>query len=317
MEAKILSNQIENAQKKVEEQNFVARKNVLKYDDVLNKQRTVIYEQRRRVLEGEDLSGEVALWIEDVIERTVAAYTTGEFSEEWDLEALCKAMQDLYATSDPITPEELSEEVGLDRAALVEEFQEDARDTYEEKQKALGLNPDSEQPLMRDVERFVILQVVDVRWREHLENMDYLREGVHLRAMAQKDPLVEYTSEGHVMFEELNAAIREEVVMTLFHAEIEMEEAGQLQETQAAQALDGGYAYEHDSLAGAQAIAAAGAGAGALLGEGASVTAGGIGSGGGSVATQQRVTSDREKNVGRNDPCWCGSGKKFKRCHGA
>jgi preprotein translocase subunit SecA len=317
MEAKILSNQIENAQKKVEEQNFVARKNVLKYDDVLNKQRTVIYEQRRRVLEGEDLSGEVALWIDEVIERAVAEYTTGEFSEEWDLEALCKAMQDLYATSDPITPEELSEEVGLDRAALVEEFQEDARDTYEEKQKALGLNPDSEQPLMRDVERFVILQVVDHRWREHLENMDYLREGVHLRAMAQKDPLVEYTSEGHVMFEELNAAIREEVVMTLFHAEIEMEEAGQLQETQAAQALDGGYAYEHDSLAGAQAIAAAGAGAGALLGEGASVTAGGIGSGGGSVATQQRVTSDREKNVGRNDPCWCGSGKKFKRCHGA
>ena len=317
MEAKILSNQIENAQKKVEEQNFVARKNVLKYDDVLNKQRTVIYEQRRRVLEGEDLSGEVALWIDDVIERTVAAYTTDEFSEEWDLEALCKAMQDLYATSDPITPEELSEEVGLDRAALVEEFQEDARDSYEEKQKALGLNPESEQPLMRDVERFVILQVVDVRWREHLENMDYLREGVHLRAMAQKDPLVEYTSEGHVMFEELNAAIREEVVMTLFHAEIEMEEAGQLQEAQAAQALDGGYAYEHDSLAGAQAIAAAGAGAGALLGEGASVTAGGIGSGGGSVATQQRVTSDREKNVGRNDPCWCGSGKKFKRCHGA
>jgi preprotein translocase subunit SecA len=317
MEAKILSNQIENAQKKVEEQNFVARKNVLKYDDVLNKQRTVIYEQRRRVLEGEDLSGEVALWIDEVIERTVAEYTTGEFSEEWDLEALCKAMQDLYATSDPITPDELSEEVGLDRAALVEEFQEDARDTYEEKQKALGLNPDSEQPLMRDVERFVILQVVDHRWREHLENMDYLREGVHLRAMAQKDPLVEYTSEGHVMFEELNAAIREEVVMTLFHAEIEMEEAGQLQEAQAAQALDGGYAYEHDSLTGAQAIAAAGAGAGALLGEGASVTAGGIGSGGGSVATQQRVTSDREKNVGRNDPCWCGSGKKFKRCHGA
>ena len=119
------------------------------------------------------------------------------------------------------------------------------------------------------------------------------------------------------MFEELNAAIREEVVMTLFHAEIEMEEASQLQEAQAAQALDGGYAYEHDSLAGAQAIAAAGAGAGTLLGEGASVTAGGIGSGGGSVATQQRVTSDREKNVGRNDPCWCGSGKKFKRCHGA
>jgi preprotein translocase subunit SecA len=146
--------------------------------------------------------------------------------------------------------------------------------------------------------------------------MYYLREGVHLRAMAQKDPLVEYTSEGHVMFEELNAAIREEVVQTLYHAEIEVEEVGELQQAQAAQALDGGgFAYEHDQLAGAQAIAAAGAGS--LLGDGASVTAGGIGSGGGSVATQQRVTSDREKNVGRNDPCWCGSGKKFKRCHGA
>src|SRR5215210_866680 len=318
MEAGILSRQIENAQKKVEEQNFVMRKNVLKYDDVLNKQRTVIYEQRRKVLEGEDLSGEVMLWIDDVIERTVAGYTTGEFSEEWDLEALCKAMQDLYATSDPITPEELSEEVGLDRAALVEEFQEDARDTYEEKQKALGLNPETEQPLMRDVERFVILQVVDVRWREHLENMDYLREGVHLRAMAQKDPLVEYTSEGHVMFEELNAAIREEVVMTLFHAEIELEEADQLQAAQEAQALDGGgLAYEHESLAGAQAIAAAGGGAATMLaGDGVSVTAGSVGAGGGSVMTQQRVTSDRDK-IGRNDPCWCGSGKKFKRCHGA
>jgi preprotein translocase subunit SecA len=316
MEAKILSNQIENAQKKVEEQNFVARKNVLKYDDVLNKQRTVIYEQRRRVLEGEDLSEEVKLWIDEVIERTVAEYTQGEYPEEWDLDALCKAMQDLYATSDPITPDELSEEVGLDRAALVEEFQEDARDTYAEKQKSLGLNPETDQPLLRDVERFVILQVVDVRWREHLENMDYLREGVHLRAMAQKDPLVEYTSEGHVMFEELNAAIREEVVQTLYHAEIEVEEVGELQQAQAAQALDGGgFAYEHDQLAGAQAIAAAGAGS--MLGDGASVTAGGIGSGGGSVATQQRVTSDREKNVGRNDPCWCGSGKKFKRCHGA
>src|SRR6266540_4370319 len=321
MEAKILSNQIENAQKKVEEQNFVARKNVLKYDDVLNKQRTVIYEQRRRVLEGEDLSNEVKLWVDEVIERTVAEYTQGEFPEEWDLDALCKAMEDLYATNDPITPDELSKEVGLDRAALVEEFQEDARDTYEEKQKALGLNPETEQPLLRDVERYVILQVVDVRWREHLENMDYLREGVHLRAMAQKDPLVEYTAEGHVMFEELNAAIREVVVMTLFHAEIEVEEAVQLQQAQAAQALDGGaFAYEHESLAGAQAIAAAGAGAGAgaMLGDGSSsISAGAIGAGGGSVVTQQRVTAEREKNIGRNDPCWCGSGKKFKRCHGA
>jgi preprotein translocase subunit SecA len=317
MEAKILSNQIENAQKKVEEQNFVARKNVLKYDDVLNKQRSVIYDQRRRVLEGEDLSEEVLFWIDEVIEATVMQYTSGEFSEEWDLEALCKAMEDLYATSEPITPKELSEEVGLDRDALIDEFREDARDTYEEKEKSLGQNPDTSQPLLRDVERFVILQVVDVRWREHLESMDYLREGVHLRAMAQKDPLVEYTAEGHRMFEVLNAEIREEVVRTLFHAEIEVEEVGQLQEAQEAQGYDGGFAYEHDSVAGSQAIAAAGAGAGTLLaGDGGSVTAGALGAGGGSVATQRR-TDAREKNIGRNDPCWCGSGKKFKRCHGA
>jgi len=131
--------------------------------------------------------------------------------------------------------------------------------------------------------------------------------------MAQKDPLVEYTTEGEAMFRELGLAIREEVVMTLFHAQIEVEDVEQLQAAQAAQGLDGGeVAYQHESFAGADAIAAAGA----LGGNGGSVTAGGLGAGGGAVATTQRVTADREK-IGRNDPCWCGSGKKFKRCHGA
>jgi preprotein translocase subunit SecA len=312
MEAGILSRQIENAQKKVEEQNFVMRKNVLKYDDVLNRHRSRIYEQRRQVLEGEDLSEEILGWIDEVIEGVVGHYTDGEYQEEWDLDALCKAMEDVYATDEPITPEELRDEVGLDRQALIQEFQEDARDTYAEKEKELGTNPETEQPLLRDVERFVVLQVVDARWREHLENMDYLREGVHLRAMAQKDPLVEYTTEGESMFRELGLTIREEVVVTLFHAEIQVDEVDQLQQAQAA--MDGGgVSYAHESLAGAEAIAAAGAGA--LMGNGGS-TAGSLEAGGGAVATQQRVVSDREK-IGRNDPCWCGSGKKFKRCHGA
>jgi len=312
MEASILSRQIENAQKKVEEQNFVMRKNVLKYDDVLNRHRSRIYEQRRQVLEGEDLSEEILGWIDEVIEGVVGHYTDGEYQEEWDLDALCKAMEDVYATDEPITPEELRDEVGLDRQALIQEFQEDARDTYAEKEKDLGTNPETEQPLLRDVERFVVLQVVDARWREHLENMDYLREGVHLRAMAQKDPLVEYTTEGESMFRELGLTIREEVVVTLFHAEIQVDEVDQLQQAQAA--MDGGgVSYAHESLAGAEAIAAAGAGA--LMGNGGS-TAGSLDAGGGAVATQQRVVSDREK-IGRNDPCWCGSGKKFKRCHGA
>jgi preprotein translocase subunit SecA len=146
--------------------------------------------------------------------------------------------------------------------------------------------------------------------------MDYLREGVHLRAMAQKDPLVEYTSEGHIMFEELNVAIREEVVLHLFHAELAPEDAAELQQAQEAQAVDGGgLAYEHESLAGAQAIAAAGASDGS--GNGSSVTAGNVfAGGGGAVATATRTVADRDK-IGRNDPCWCGSGKKFKKCHGA
>jgi preprotein translocase subunit SecA len=295
MQAKVLTNQIEGAQKKVEEQNFVMRKNVLKYDDVMNVQRQVIYEQRRKVLEGEDLSEDVRGWIDEVIERTVAQYTDAEFEEEWDLDELVKAMGTLYDTD--ITEQELRDELAeVSREALVEEFQADARDEYGAKEEELGAD------LMRELERFVILQVVDQRWREHLENMDYLRDGIHLRAMAQKDPLTEYRSEGHAMFEELNVSIREEVVQILFHAQLEPQE--QLEPVAAAQ-NGGQLTYEHESLAGSQAIAAAGATA--LGGEAVAATA---------VAPQQRVVSEEQK-LGRNDPCWCGSGKKFKKCHGA
>jgi preprotein translocase subunit SecA len=303
MEASILSRQVENAQKKVEEKNFVARKNVLKYDDVMNAQRMVIYEQRREVLEGEDMSDQVKRWIDDTIASTVAEFTQEEYAEEWDLDALCTAMHALYETD--MTGAELREDVDTSsREALVEEFQQDAADEYTAKEEALG--PE----LMRELERFVILQVVDQRWREHLESMDYLREGIHLRGMAQKDPLVEYRNEGHVMFQELTVAIREEVVFTLFHAQLEPAEG------QAALAVEGNGSgpgrlqYEHQTIAGADAIAAAGGGA---------ATATLAMPGGGAVATgqpQQIVKSERD-NIGRNDPCWCGSGKKFKKCHGA
>jgi preprotein translocase subunit SecA len=306
MEAKILSNQVENAQKKVEEQNFVARKNVLKYDDVMNTQRKVIYEQRRRVLEGDDMSEQVKEWIDEVVQGAVEQFTQEEYAEEWDLEALCKGMEALYGTE--ITPDELREE-NVDvtsREALVEEFREDAMLEYDEKEKELGSE------LMRELERFVILQVVDQRWREHLDAMDYLREGIHLRGMAQKDPLVEYRNEGHLMFAELGAAIREEVVQIIFHAQLEpaaAEEALAVGDGNGAQP-GANLQYEHQQLAGADAIAAAGAGTAS--------TATMAMSGGGAVATgpKQIVKSERE-NIGRNDPCWCGSGKKFKKCHGA
>jgi preprotein translocase subunit SecA len=297
MEAKILSRQIEGAQKKVEEQNFVIRKNTLKYDDVLNRHRQRIYEQRRQVLDGEDLSDQVKLWIEEVVEDTVNLFTEEEYPEQWDLEALTQAMSQLYQTE--ITASELREDLGvIERHALVEEFQADARDEYEAKEEEFGSE------LMRDLERFVVLQVVDMRWREHLENMDALREGVYLRQMAQKDPLVEYTAEGERMFTELGHVIRSEVVLHLFHAELAPEQAEQ--QLAQAQAANGNLQYEHESSAGAAAIAEAGGG---------EAVAAGIPSAAGVVA--QTVQASPHEKLGRNDPCWCGSGKKFKKCHGA
>ncbi len=298
MESGLLSKQIEGAQKKVEEQNFVSRKNVLKYDDVMNTQRMVIYEQRRRVLEGEDLSDEVKEWISETVGAGVAQFTDAEFAEDWDLAGLVTHMQSFYGTD--ITLEELREE-GVDltsREALREEFVEDALDTYAQRSQELG------QELARDVERFVILQVVDQRWREHLEAMDYLREGVHLRAFAQKDPLVEYRGEGHTMFEELGQTIREEVVFTLFHVAVELEQS----DLAAVEAHDGNLQYAHETSAGADAIAAAGVGAATALAEAPAAT--------GAIPVQQQAVNEH-KDIGRNDPCWCGSGKKFKKCHGA
>jgi preprotein translocase subunit SecA len=159
---------------------------------------------------------------------------------------------------------------------------------------------------MRDVERYVILQVVDTRWRAHLDAMDYLRDGIHLRAMAQKDPLVEYRAEGHAMFEDLGRTIREEVVLTLFHAQVNVEP----EQLEPAQGPNGNLSYQHETTAGADAIAAAGAGAASTATALAAPPA---------PAAQQQgtVVNDEHQNVGRNDPCWCGSGKKFKKCHGA
>jgi preprotein translocase subunit SecA len=299
MEAKILSRQIEGAQKKVEEQNFVIRKNTLKYDDVLNRHRQRIYEQRRQVLDGEDLSEQIKLWIEEVVEATVNVFTQEEYEQDWDLEALTNAMAGLYRTE--ITANELREDLGqISRDALVEEFQTDALDEYAAKEEEFGSE------LMRELERFIVLQVVDMRWREHLENMEALREGIHLRSMAQKDPLVEYTGEGERMFTELGDVIRGEVVLHLFHAELAPEEAQQQLAQSPAQTTNGNVHYEHETSSGAAAMVAAG-GAEALPAGGSSATG---------VGTQTIRASAHEK-LGRNDPCWCGSGKKFKKCHGA
>src|SRR5689334_5664805 len=249
MEASILSRQIENAQKKVEEQNFVARKNVLKYDDVMNVQRLEIYRERDRVLHGEDLSELITeRWVPEVVLNVVAEYTMDELSDEWDLDALVAAMENVYGTG-----VEASELRGLDRETIVQEFLDDAADAYAEREKELD---QIQEGLMRDLERFIVLQTVDIRWREHLENMDYMREGIHLRGMAQKDPLVEYRNEGALMFDELISTIHEEVVTLLFHAEVTPDDGGasQLQDQSSPNGGNGALSYEHQSLAGADAI---------------------------------------------------------------
>jgi preprotein translocase subunit SecA len=264
----------------------------------MNVQRQVIYEQRNRVLHGEDLADDIKEeWLPEVISNVVSDYTAGEASEEWELGDLVAAMDALYGTG--VAAEELK---GLDREAIVQEFIDDALDAYGEREKEMDT---IQEGLMRDLERFIVLQTVDTRWREHLENMDYMREGIGLRGLAQKDPLVEYRNEGHGMFLDLNRAIREEVVTLLYHAEVTPDES-QLQQRQ--NGANGDLSYEHQSLAGSEAILAAG---------GTSTYAS---AGGGSVATpvaQKPKVNSEVENIGRNDPCWCGSGKKYKKCHGA
>jgi len=260
------------------------------------------------VLEGMDLSEDIRGWIDEMIERVVIEHTASEYQEEWDVDSLFKEMADLY--DEKLQPADFDLE-GKTQEDLVAEFQDDAADAYSAKEEELGSE------LMREIERFLILQVVDLRWREHLDAMEYLRDGIHLRAMAQKDPLVEYRAEGHLMFEELGQIIREEVVRYLFHVEVTPEDAGQLEAS--APGPNGGgngqYVYEHESLAGADAIAAAGVGESeATLPTGS--TTGLVAAGGAASVTGQRSVAANEK-VGRNDPCWCGSGKKFKKCHGA
>ena len=241
-----------------------------------------------------------------MISNVISNYTAFESSEEWELGELVAAMEAIYGTG--VAESELK---GLDREAIVQEFLDDALDAYAEREKDLD---QIQEGLMRDLERFIVLQTVDIRWREHLENMDYMREGIHLRGMAQKDPLVEYRNEGHAMFLELNRAIREEVVTLLFHAEVTPDD-GTAAQLQSAPSSNGGgngsLTYEHQSLAGSEAILAAG-------GTSTAATAGYAS--GGSVSTpvaQQPKVNTEIENIGRNDPCWCGSGKKFKKCHGA
>ncbi len=293
----MLTKRIESAQKKVEEFHFVNRKNVVKYDDVLNEQRKQVYARRQEILRGEDIRDSVLEWLWDVIEAAVDAHAGGDYAEEWDWDGMWVALGSIY----PIRiPQAEYEGAATPREELIEVIYNDAVEYYEEREQLWAANnPD----LPRDLERWITLQVTDTRWREHLDNMDYMRQGIGLRGYAQKDPLVEYRQEGQEMFNEMSFLIKQEAIRVLMHAEVEVDAGtgnGALPQSQAPR---GDLTYRHEDAATLEAIAA-----------------------GSDVGDQQvdvvmpvveQRQLDPERDVGRNDPCWCGSGKKYKRCHGA
>jgi preprotein translocase subunit SecA len=218
IESKVVSRAIRSAQSQVESRNAEIRKNVLKYDDVLNRQREAIYGDRRHILEGDDLQDRTSKFLEDVITEVVDVHTSDGHADDWDLEALWTELGTLYPVS--ITIDELLSEAGsrnrVTTAFLTEEILSDARVQYEARTTALG------EPAMRELERRVVLSVIDRRWRDHLYEMDYLKDGIGLRAMAQRDPLVEYQREGFALYQSMMGQIREESVGFLFNLEVEV-----------------------------------------------------------------------------------------------
>ena len=220
VESKVVTRAIRSAQTQVEQQNFEIRKDVLKYDDVLNRQRKVVYDERHQVLEGADLKDQILRMTDEVIESYTAGATSEGFPEEWDLDKLWKAFRQLFPITITVDDmiEEAGDKAGLTADLITEVVTENARDAYERREEEL--TPD----VMRVFERQVVLSVLDRKWREHLYEMDYLREGIGLRAMAQRDPLVEYQREGFDMFNAMMDGIKEESVGALFNLKVEVQQ---------------------------------------------------------------------------------------------
>ena len=220
VESKVVTRAIRSAQTQVEQQNFEIRKDVLKYDDVLNRQRKVVYDERHQVLEGADLKDQILRMTDEVIESYTAGATSEGFPEEWDLDKLWKAFRQLFPITITVDDmiEEAGDKAGLTADLIIEVVTENARDAYERREEELTSD------VMRVFERQVVLSVLDRKWREHLYEMDYLREGIGLRAMAQRDPLVEYQREGFDMFNAMMDGIKEESVGALFNLKVEVQQ---------------------------------------------------------------------------------------------
>ncbi|HEY8453968.1 MAG TPA: preprotein translocase subunit SecA [Actinopolymorphaceae bacterium] len=334
IENKRVTGAIASAQAQVEAMNFEIRKDVLKYDDVLNRQRTVIYNERRRVLEGEDIHEQVLGMIDDTIESYVLAATEG-YAEEWDLDKLWRDLKQIYPVSFSVAnlETEVGGRDGLTRDLLIQRLQEDARRAYARREAELGSE------VLREVERKVILSVLDRKWREHLYEMDYLREGIGLRAMAQRDPLVEYQREGYDLFMAMMDAIKEESVGFLFNLEIQVEPVQEQAPQPAGRAPAVVEAGGADPSAPTQRVVARGLvgpqrptrlsySAPTVDGEGGvirrEVSTGGGRTGGARRAGQAGLAAGAGPGAAqpdyagtsRNALCPCGSGRKYKRCHG-
>jgi preprotein translocase subunit SecA len=266
--AKMVTRAVETAQRQIEELNFERRKNVLKYDDVMNTQRQVIYSERSKILKGEDFKDDALRMVQDVVLATAQRVAPEEvFNEEWDLDLVLAGLRDVYPSS--ITREELEDMVTAQE--LADRAVEDAIARYEEKEQAIGSQ------VMRQLERMVLMNLTDTRWREHLYEMDYLQEGIHLRAYGQKDPLTEYRREAFQMFEELTESIEDGFVRYIYRVELVRQDEPARPRPQRVQMSHG-----EDPAPNAGASSQA-----------------------------------RSDKVPRNAPCPCGSGKKYKKCHGA
>jgi len=269
---RLVTRAIANAQRQVESQNFERRKNVLKYDEVMNRQREVIYDTRRRILEGEGLGDQTRVFLTDVVSDVFAQYAPlGVYPEEWDLDGLFTTLGTIY----PVAVNKDEIDLGtVDHAELEALLLEDAERAYKEREAELG------QELLAELERAVLLTVLDRHWREHLYEMDYLQEGIGLRAIGQRDPLVEYQREAFDMFQGLQETIKREAVAYVFNASVEVaEQADERRQSAADSGVRLSSASTEDEARAAQG-------------------------------------QTRRQKIGRNQPCWCGSGKKFKACHG-
>jgi preprotein translocase subunit SecA len=264
--ARMVTRAVESAQRQIEELNFERRKNILKYDDVMNTQRQVIYGEREKILNGEDFKDQALDFVSEVVTGTVSQWVGDKtFAEEWDLDALMAGLAEVY----PIRLTKQDLEQAATASELTEMVLADALALYEEKEQAVGSQ------VMRELERMVLMSLTDNKWREHLYEMDYLQEGIHLRAYGQRDPLTEYRREAYDMFEELTQGIREEFVRYIFRVELVRQDEPSRPRPQRVVTSRG---EDDESVGGSQA---------------------------------------KSGKVPRNAPCPCGSGRKYKKCHGA